>query len=493
MAGFQVLGHSNAVPSHSQFNVVAPGPGHTARRRGRPPGRTNYQTRQLPQVDGSRTGAVATSLPLGSRANVPASGSVNVPAYPAATYPQTAPRNGVVEGGQRQTIYTRLLPPPDQSLVPIPHPQPSRVALHQAHLRSPPMRKFNEEGDEDVDIRYYQYLHGFALMPQQLHDFQPTVSCQLSVSDADFSRKAVDIPPFDHVLGKRCVSNGSKLYRLRCVRLAANKTSVSGSEWVVADTFWPTCFYPEINGYQLEVRRKQHHNKDLPLDLTPYICKGENTIGVTVLRATKEERLHVYAIAVEVIEVGNHATVFRAPQPKQAFEILSAITKSLKPSVDDDDLIALDEHTTINVTDPYTARMFEIPVRGKTCVHRECFDLATFLHTRKPGERVQNPTAPTSPDEWKCPICGSDARPHSLIIDGFLQDVRGTLQQNGLLDTKAILVKADGSWTAKEEKRDDFKDGREGSTASQGGSVTNGMPMTHAGAAGPFVVDLLDV
>ena len=445
----------------------------SVRRRGRPPGQSNGRRPQSRQAEGSQNNL--TSHPS-SNSLLP-----QIPNHSRPTQP------GINQTTQAQTMYQQLLPPPEQQLVPIPHPQPSRVALHQAHLRSPSMRKFNAQGSEDVNLRFYQYFRRFALTPQPLHELEPTVTWQLSVPTADFRLKAADVSPSDDTPGSRCISNGSKLYRLRCVRLAPNKNSLTESEWVVAENVWPTCIYPEINRRQLEVRRRHHHNKDLPLDLTPHIQEGDNTVGVTVLRM-KDEHLRTYVIAVEIIEVGELEGLLRAVQRMPASDVLSAITKSLKPIADDDDLIVVDEHTTIGITDPYTARIFDIPVRGKSCVHRECFDLMTFFETRKPAERSLDKAAPISPDDWKCPICGMDARPQTLIIDSFLQDVRKCLEKDGLLETKAILVKADGSWSAKAEKKEDPKDGRE---ASDGGPPTNGDTKADVVTREQAVVELL--
>jgi predicted phosphoribosyltransferase len=60
-------------------------------------------------------------------------------------------------------------------------------------------------------------------------------------------------------------------------------------------------------------------------------------------------------------------------------------------------------------------------------------------------------------DVWKCPLCGSDARPYSLQIDDFLASVRSTLAEQDNLDVKAILISADGSWRPKEVPRSSVK------------------------------------
>ncbi len=106
---------------------------------------------------------------------------------------------------------------------------------------------------------------------------------------------------------------------------------------------------------------------------------------------------------------------------------------------------------SIDLADPFTARIYETPVRGSSCLHRECFDLETFLLTR--NSRPKPPGQPCLVDVWKCPLCGKDARPYSLQIDDFLVSIRQSLEAQGNLDCKAIWIGADGTWRPKVEKR----------------------------------------
>lgn len=204
-----------------------------------------------------------------------------------------------------------------------------------------------------------------------------------------------------------------------------------------------------------------------------------------------------YFIAVEVIEIMHHNQVLAmVHQNHIPFNLtLNKIKKSLAgPSGDDDDDIAMVvSDLSIDVADPFTARIFETPVRGSSCLHRECFDLETFLLTR--NSKPKRPEQPCMIDVWKCPLCGKDARPYSLQIDDFLGSVRTSLQEQGKLDVKAILIGADGRWRPKVEKRKATNGpGDDSDYSSDGdGALRRGTSTSSKQAAPKKVVEVIDL
>lgn len=132
-------------------------------------------------------------------------------------------------------------------------------------------------------------------------------------------------------------------------------------------------------------------------------------------------------------------------QPLAAPESRLQIQKRFSVSTADDELSVVNDYIAIELVDPFMARIFDVPARGRTCKHQECFDLDAFLSTR-----VSKSGSDPMKENWKCPICGGDCRPSNLIIDNFLADVRAELLRSGKLEeTRAIHVKADGTWQPK--------------------------------------------
>lgn len=346
-----------------------------------------------------------------------------------------------------------------QALQPI---NPDVTALHQAHLRSPILvvSEAFPDSQNGKPQRYYQAMKGFALEPVKIPKDIALTEFLFTVRADDLALIPRDRSAGAGTLPTRELKSGALQYRFRCIQTKPEVTVCFTPDWVVSDTQWPDSIFALFNSDHLEIRRKLQHGKDLPIDLTQSIAavraNFQNKIKISMpksrQRAMKDQG---YFIAVEVIETIKHQEIMEMCLQHQrisANHTLEAIKKSLAPVGDDnDDFAIVASDLTLGLADPFTARIFDIPVRGVTCLHRECFDLETFLDTR--NSKPKRPQQPCMVDVWKCPLCGKDARPYSLRVDNFLVSVRYELEKQHNLDVKAILISPDGNWRAKPEPK----------------------------------------
>jgi hypothetical protein len=223
----------------------------------------------------------------------------------------------------------------------------------------------------------------------------------------------------------------------------------SEASWMTAANTWPDIYVLNLNETYLEPRRKSQHGQCLPIDLSAFLRVGKNTLSVYTVPDPSAPSTDSYFVAIEQVSVSSHASIFSAIKLISAEDSLAAIRRSLNKPIDEDGEIAITSSTlTISLLEPYRKqRICDTPVRGSTCLHRECFDLETFLSQRK----REQPGYPCVPDCWRCPICDGDVRPQTLVKDGFLVQVKEELAQKGLLGTHAIVVEADGSYKPKVE------------------------------------------
>ena len=324
----------------------------------------------------------------------------------------------------------------------IPESTTDQSAFHQSHVTSPTL-KIVKAHPSTNDQKYFLYLERVELCPERLHAHKRYVKWTLDLrhDDVDTLAKTVQTP-----IGLPSLLNaviGSRLCRIRCVKINNLATRFTESDWVVASNAWPSGIAILLNGKALEIRKKLHHSKDLPISITSFLQKGQNSISVAV---SKIDDGSVYALAMETAQVTDTRSIKeRVPRLNwsEAKDNLLSFFNNTDPDVQ-----VLNPKMTLDLTDPFTSYMCCLPVRSKACKHKQCFDLDIFLLTRN-GKTNE----PCGPDQFRCPICGADARPKNLFVDGFFVKVREELQQLGRIDVKAIVLEENGDWQIKEEEQ----------------------------------------
>ncbi|MCJ1486398.1 hypothetical protein MMC06_006575, partial [Schaereria dolodes] len=375
----------------------------------------------------------------------PAQSEIYSQRYPIGTNPQTY--TPLTSRTRYQFTQTPLFPPFGYSLPSVLRPNPTLSALHQAHTRDSTLignyhsRQFSEP---EKNSKYFQCLKRFAAAPFSLLPQSPTMYKEFQISAKAFSSIPKDDFPKYGAPSDRQFQIGSQLYRLRCADVSHMK-NLSEDQWAIAETTWPSAIVVVLNGISLEIRRKIHHGKDLPIDLTSYVKEGLNSLQVSVLRVTKSADVNsFYSLAVEVIEIDDYKIAREAVEDIEADTSKEKIKQQLaniSPEVE-----VINKDIIVNVIDPFSSRLIETPVRGITCRHYDCFDLDNFLQTRQ--------GSPCKPEQFKCPICGADARPQCLRRDGWIVSILKEIRAMGRSDARAIIVNEEAAWSIKEEEKE---------------------------------------
>ena len=401
---------------------------------------TNAQRQQLDMMANAQAlrAQRASSSGRGSAAQVPA-----------------AQQNPLHPGAVAEQMPRQLLPPgislmfPHESEPPRPQPtQPdsTKTALHQAHLRSPTIRPVQAVPGVS---RLYRGVTAYALSPRKVNKDIGVDTMSFRVPQPNFDLIPATVP--SEIAGEpplRMLNETSQTYHLRCAVLPPDGFP-DEKTWIGAEHTWPDDLYLDLNGVMLEPRRKLQHGRYLPIDLTAHIRLGENRLTAVVNRMSTDKRPFEFALAAEIVGVTSHESIVRSLPTISATESLISIRASLTGISADDDIAITSSNLTIKLFDPYTnAKIFDTPVRGRDCMHKDCFDLETFLAQCK----RQHPDFPTVVDCWRCPLCRGDVRPQKLVVDGFLVEVREQLAEQNKLDTRAIVVEADGRWKPKQEE-----------------------------------------
>lgn len=316
-------------------------------------------------------------------------------------------------------------------------PDPTNTAIHLARLRTPELQVVQtstlNKASWNPFKQFYQYPSGLLLDSHELQTPTDSISISFHVGKEHISATAKESISVNTGSIVKFIDQGSLSFRLRCV--STKDPVLESSQWFQADTCWPRHVEFKFNGSLLEKRRKLHFGRDLPIDITQHLHQGENTIKVIFTTRKKLEAF--YSIAVEVVRVDSLTTIKN--------NIMSCIVsaqevqrqlKSRSMHSNDEVAIVNENIFRISMQDPLTRRICQIPVRGRNCLHFECFDLDAFLQ----GRPFKSVNGASEADCWKCPICAGDVRPCEIVVDGWMTEISDNLRKNNLLDVVAILV-----------------------------------------------------
>jgi len=254
--------------------------------------------------------------------------------------------------------------------------------------------------------------------------------------------------------GVRNINETNKIARLRCIKWKKETDTPKEHVWTTTNTSWIPYLYLSLNGTRLEARKKTHHGKDLAIDVTDLLREGENVLEMTVMAQPSDTSHWDYLLAIEAINITSHNSIklnCTTQNCVSAQTVFESIKQKLSGSsatttTDDDELHVVQSNMTINLREPFSqSTLCDTPVRSKFCLHNDCFDLDIFLCSRPQRGRA------SVVDQWKCPICGTDARPNVLFHDGFIGHVNMALEARGLSETRQIVVLQDGTWRVKGE------------------------------------------
>ena len=339
----------------------------------------------------------------------------------------------------------RLLPNASYILPTIPQPPDFGFSLHKAHLRDPELLIEQPEGGPKPSDKMFSYLAGFLVDPIVIPQHTSTVNRDFALPPELESNMPDETPDPFGAPAKKVVRPGSHIIRFRSIRAKQAAPAPSAGEWAVADTSWPSSLALGLNGKVLDVRRKPENGKDQPIDISARLQSDTpNQLRAAFLRRPNTPDLQtVYAVAVEVLAVASRETILASVVSLGPWDTLGRIRAALRPP--DADVEVLSTELTLAVTDPFTSKLVAVPVRGAECSHLECFDLPVFLETRQPDLR--------RPEQWRCPICGRDARPDSLRRDPWFAEMVDELRKMGREDIRAVLVNEEGKCRVKEEEK----------------------------------------
>ena len=316
-------------------------------------------------------------------------------------------------------------------------------AVHQAHIRSPLVIMATPHSSLDANSKYFSYIKDVTILPDRLHMHKRHLKWTWNESQEEFGSLVNCTQAQDGSPSQMLVHLGARLCRIRCIKLNGTNSATTENDWVTAENAWPGGMAIILNGKGLDVKRKLHYGKDMPVNITSSMKQSGNALSIAISQVQPDDNA-VYAFGLENIHFTDTSTIKGEMKTISWLEARQRIRTT--SGIGDPDVQILDPTITLDLTDPFSSSICQTPVRSIGCRHNQCFDLDTFLSTR--GSKA--PSQPSGPDQFKCPICGADARPKNLFIDGFFVKVREELEQLKRLDARYIVLDEAGQWAIKE-------------------------------------------
>lgn len=365
-------------------------------------------------------------------------------------------------------------------------PVPSTINNYHPRPSSRPISRLNASHPVDVNGPILAPADVQTERGQRLHRMVTTLLVDpwmVAVPRAATVNKAFEIPNFEadvkksssHSRGaplRYLIKEGAKLYRIRCIKISeSERFNLSHENFFSRSTVWPANLTIKLNTKKLGIRRKTYHGPDLPADVTSILHDGKNFINIHHAPNTKivsegANRFH-YAFGIELVVVTSSSEIMRmaVANPFRAEEVLAQICAHLCPveanSQSDDLAVLAPESLILSIRDPLSQRVIKLPARSRACAHRECFDLETFISSRRSLEPVPDTekpweNRPSSPEHWRCPICKADARPALLGVDEWL---KGVIQEIARRNSNARMVSPRTTEYLEKDGRDIDMDG----------------------------------
>jgi hypothetical protein len=117
---------------------------------------------------------------------------------------------------------------------------------------------------------------------------------------------------------------------------------------------------------------------------------------------------------------------------------LRSLAQRSNASVHDDDV--QEAAFIVSLVDPLALKRIEVPTRGKSCSHLQCFDLSTYVEY---SCREQY---------WHCPVCGAAAPFASLVVDAHFATILAATAQ---LSDEKVIIERDGTYSRLPSEVDD--------------------------------------
>eukprot|EP00931_Biecheleriopsis_adriatica_P036621 TRINITY_DN21085_c0_g1_i1.p1 TRINITY_DN21085_c0_g1~~TRINITY_DN21085_c0_g1_i1.p1 ORF type:complete len:866 (+),score=183.73 TRINITY_DN21085_c0_g1_i1:91-2688(+) len=254
---------------------------------------------------------------------------------------------------------------------------------------------------------------------------------------------------------------------VRCLRVNSEVTA----------QVWPTKLIFTANGtevFRIEPPEEGHVRRDVPRDVSAGLRPGMNSVTITI----EDEHPSSFAISlvrtvsktVEQIEKdtdvceeedavkrvcmllkdtwGTEKEVTepipeRFEEPQEPEEPKEPLDPNATQNIDSDEEVTCVLSNRLKLRCPLSFERVDIPVRGETCMHLQCFGLQAYLEANMKMRALNN--------RWTCPVCSNVLKPHDLRVDRYVKKVLSETPSH----VEEVIIEKDGSYKIVEDEAEE--------------------------------------
>ncbi|KAF4945207.1 hypothetical protein FSARC_14480 [Fusarium sarcochroum] len=230
----------------------------------------------------------------------------------------------------------------------------------------------------------------------------------------------------DHPILQKCADDPSYRVMVFC----------AGETIGTQDVAFPHQSELKVNGGEIKANLRGLKNKPgstRPVDITKALrlrSKYTNNVDFTYALTSKAGSNQKFYLAINVCKitpvdelVNRIATGNRIPIDK--------VKQELNAKAQDPDVVATSQ--VLSLKCPLSYMRLNLPCRGSTCSHLQCFDATSYLQLQEQGP------------QWQCPICYKSATFDQLAVDEYVRDILTKTSKS--LET--VTIEPNGEWHLK--------------------------------------------
>ncbi|KAJ3522053.1 hypothetical protein NM208_g13022 [Fusarium decemcellulare] len=230
----------------------------------------------------------------------------------------------------------------------------------------------------------------------------------------------------EHPALEKCVNDSSYRVMVFCAGDCAG----------IQDVAFPHQSELKVNGGDIKANLRGLKNKPgstRPVDITKALrlrSHYSNSVDFTYALTNKAGGRQKFYLLLNLCKVtsvdelvGRISTGKRIP--------ISSVKQELNAKAQDPDVVATSQ--VLSLKCPLSYMRLNLPCRGLSCTHIQCFDATSYLQLQEQGP------------QWQCPICYKSAPFDQLAVDEYVRDILTRTSKS--LET--VTIEPNGDWHIK--------------------------------------------